>query len=317
MSVLSRLWSKPQRRVVAGHRVGVVGTADGLLGVLVKQQDGGKHQVLAAPVFNGAQAVAQWIDWQRQHQPHTPTSVLLGGEHYRILPLDAPRVPPEERLAAMAYQAQELLDFPPDKVVFDCLDLPPASTGQAVTRLFAVAGMKPEVAKWMVQFREAGLNLDAVDVPEMALRNLSAMVAGQEAHLYLHVGVRSARLVIVWQGELCAFRRFELSARQLAASSDSNVELLVERLALDIQRTADAFARQFHSADLKSLWISSVTKLDALCAALGAQQSLPVRALELEKLLDWQGPGSLSDLDRSVDYTLAVGAALRSAAQVE
>ena len=83
---------------------------------------------------------------------------------------------------------------------------------------------------------------------------------------------------------------------------------------MDIQRTADAFARQFHSADLAALWVSSVTKLDSLCAALTAQQSLPVRALQLEEHLDWAGPGKLVDLERSIDYSLAIGAALRRAA---
>ncbi len=314
MSVFQLLWLKPQHRAAAGQRVGVVGTADGLLGVSIKQQADGRPQVSAGPVFKGPQASAAWIEWQRQHEAHAPTSVLLSGEHYRIVPLDAPRVPEAERRAAVAYQAQELLDFPPDSTIVDCLSLPPSGTGQAVSRVFAVAGLKVEIAKWMGQYREAKLNLEAIDIPELALRNLSHLVAGEQAHLYLHVGVRSARLVIVWQGELCAFRRFELSGRQLAAESDGGIELLVERLALDIQRTADAFARQFHSADLAALWVSSVTKLDSLCAALAAQQSLPVRALQLEEHLDWAGPGKLVDLERSIDYSLAIGAALRRAA---
>lgn len=313
MSVFHRLRPQPKNLAAAGQRVGVVGSADGLLGVLLKPQSAGKPRVSAGPVFKGPQASTAWIEWQRHHQPHAPTSVLLSGEHYRIMPLDAPRVPEAERRAAVAYQAQELLDFPPDSTIVDCLNLPPAGTGQAVTRVFAVAGLKVEIAKWMGQYRDAKLNLDAIDIPEMALRNLSTLVAGQQAHLYLHVGVRSARLVIVWQGELCAFRRFELSGRQLASESVGSIELLVERLALDIQRTADAFARQFHSADLAALWVSSVSKLESLCAALAAQQSLPVRALQLEEHVDWAGPGKLADLERSIDYSLAIGAALRAA----
>jgi MSHA biogenesis protein MshI len=314
MSAFTRLWPKRRFAVDPGLRVGVVGTADGLLGVVMKRQAGSKPQFKAAPVFRGPQASESWVEWQKSNAPLGQTSVLLSGEHYRIVPLDAPRVPDEERRAAVSYQAQELLDFPPDTTIIDCLNIPAATSGQAVSRVFAVAGLKAEIAKWMRQYRQAGLNLDAIDIPEMALRNVSALVAGPQTHLYLHVGVRSARLVIVWQGELCAFRRFELSGRQLATETDGGIDLLVERLALDIQRTADAFVRQFHSADLAALWVSSVSKPEPLCAAFRIHQALPVHPLQLEDHLDWQGPGAIADLDRSIDHTLAIGAALRLAA---
>ncbi len=303
-----------QRKAHDQVRVAVHVAPARLTATLAHLRAGQRPQFSAAPSFDGPEAAQALVDWQRRHQPRSRTSLLLNSEHYRILPLDAPRVPAEERKAAVRYQAQELLDFPAEEASIDCLDVPAAAAGQAISRVFAVAGLKSEIARWMLQYRDARLVLDIVDIPELALRNLSVQAAGDRAHIYLHVGLRSSRLVIVWQRELCAFRQFELCAGQLSAASDDEVEALLEHLTLDIQRTADAFARQFYGADLAALWISSVTRLDTLTSALAALQSLPVRALRIEEHVDWQGPGGVFDHAAGIDHTLALGAALRSAA---
>jgi|CXWL01.1.fsa_nt_gi MSHA biogenesis protein MshI len=313
MSLSQRLAPRRPRGADPGVRVAVHVAAERLLAAVAHIRPGMKPQFSPAPSFDGPEAAQAWVAWQRRHQPRSHTSLLLNSEHYRILPLDAPRVPPEERKAAVRYQAQELLDFPTDEASIDCLDVPPAAPGQPVSRVFVVAGLKSEIGRWMVRYRDARLDLDVIDIPELALRNLSVLAAGDRAHIYLHIGLRSSRLVIVWQRELCAFRQFDLSGRKLAAASDEEVESTVEHLTLDIQRTADAFARQFHGADLATLWVSSVARLDALVSALGALQSLPVQALRIEDLVDWQGPGSVCDCAAGIDHTLAIGAALRGA----
>ncbi|MDP1901093.1 MAG: hypothetical protein Q8K96_11645 [Rubrivivax sp.] len=313
MSLLQRLSLRHPRDADADVRVGLCIAAERLVGAVGHFRAGARPQFSPAPSFDGPEAAAAWVAWQRHHQPRSRTSLLLHSEHYRILPLDAPRVPPEERKAAVRYQAQELLDFPAEEAQIDCLDVPAAAPDQSVSRVFVVAGLKHEIARWMARYRDARLELDVVDIPELALRNVSVLAAGESAHIYLHVGFRSSRLVIVWQRELCAFRQFELGARQLAAASDDEVESLVEHLTLDIQRTADAFARQFHGADLAALWVSSVVRADALVEILAALQSLPVRPLRIEDHADWRGPGAVFDLDAGVDHTLAIGATLRGA----
>lgn len=314
MSLSQRLFPGRQPVTHGQVRVAVHVAAERLTAAVAHTRAGQKPQFSPAPSFDGPEAALSFVAWQRHHQPRSPTSLLLNSEHYRILPLDAPRVPAEERKAAVRYQAQELLDFEADEASIDCLDVPAAAAGQAVSRVFAVAGLKSEIARWMLRYRDARLELDVIDIPELALRNLSVLAAGDRAHIYLHVGLRSSRLVIVWQRELCAFRQFELCARQLSAASDDEVESMVEHLTLDIQRTADAFARQFYGADLAALWISSVARQDTLTSALAALQSLPVRALQVEDHVDWQGPGSVFDHEAGIDYTLAIGAALRGAA---
>jgi MSHA biogenesis protein MshI len=312
MSFLPRIASgragSPDTRACVGLYV----AAERLMATVADVRAGKRPRFSAAPSFEGPGAMQEWLHWLHRHQPRSRTALLLHSKHYRILPLDAPRVPPEERKAAVRYQAQEVLDFPAEEASIDCIDVPPPVPGQPVSRVFVVAGMKAEVARWMLHYRDAHLELASIDIPELALRNLSALAAGDSAHLYLHLGFHSSRLVIVWRQELCAFRQFDLSGFQLAAATPAEIETLVERLTLDIQRTADAFARQFHGADLSALWVSSVARADALMDALRVMQSLPVQPLRIEDHLDWQGPQPVFDFDQGIDRTLAIGAALRA-----
>ena len=291
--------------------MGVYASTERMLTATAQAQPGKKPRLALAPVFYGPQAPEQFTQWLKAQWPQSQTTVLLHSSHYRIVPLDAPRVPPEERLAAVRYQAQELLDFGPDESSIDCLEVPSAVQGQAATRVFVVAGLKREVGRWMGLYRAAKLDLRAVDIPEMALRNLSVLAAGDSAHIYLHMGLNSSRMVIVWQRELCAFRQFELSSRVVHQATGAEIETHIEQLALEVQRTADAFGRQFHGADLSALWVSSVTRLDDVAKALALLQSLPVKRLVIEELVDWQGGLSPYNFDAALDHTLALGAALR------
>ena len=313
MSVFSRLLPARQTGLAPAVQLGVYAGTEKLLAAMAQCQPGKRPRLSLVPAFEGGSASEDWVHWLRAHQPHSHSTLLLHSGHYRIVPMDAPRVPPEERRAAVRYQAQELLDFAIEDSTIDCLDVPSAMPGQVPTRVFVVAGMKGEITRWMHLYRSARLALRAVDIPEMALRNLSVMAAGEAAHIYLHVGLNSSRLVIVWQRELCAFRQFELSSRLLHQASDADIESRVEQLALDVQRTADAFGRQFHGADLSALWVSSVTRLDAVAQALGGLQSLPVKRLVIEDWVDWDGPGPPCDFSSATDHTLALGAALRAA----
>lgn len=314
MSPLSRLLPSGRPRATGATALGVYAGSQKITGVALQRQAGQPPRVAAAAAFEGASAAEHWVAWAARHQARSRSTVLLHGGHYRILPLDAPRVPAEERRAAVRFQAQELLDFSVDETSVDCVDVPSAVHGQAASRVFVVAGLNQEVGRWMSRYRAAKLELQAIDIPEMALRNLSSLAAGDSAHLYLHVGLNSARMVIVWRQELCAFRHFELSGRDIHNADDSSIEAQFDQLALDVQRTADAFGRQFHGADLQALWVSSVTRLDTVVQALSGLLALPVKRLVIEELVDWRAEQPALDHDAGLDHTLALGAALRTAA---
>lgn len=272
---------------------------------------GPRPPVHVAPVFDGADPALPLLQWQREQHRHAQANVLFNSVDYRIVALATPAVPESERRAATRWQLRELIDFPADEACIDCIDVPGAILGAESRQVFAVASRPLKVVGWMRSFRDGGLQLGAIDIPEMAMRNLSVLAAGDAAHAFVHLGLKSTRLVIVWQHELCAFRQFDVSTFKLDAADAGTSAMLLERLALEIQRSTDAFSRQFHGADLRTVWISAVRDADKISHQLSELLPQAIQAFRVEDHIDLVSQDPVVDPVRGLDFTFAIGAALR------
>ena len=240
--------------------------------------------------------------------------MLFDAADYRIVALDTPPVPLLlERRDALRWQLRDLIDLPVDDACIACIDVPGATLGAESRQVFAIASTTAKVRGWMERYRAAGLNLGAIDIPEMALRNLSVLAAGDAAHAYVHLGLHSTRLILVWQRELCSFRRFEASTFKLDSADDAARADMLERLALEIQRSTDAFSRLFHGADLRTVWVSAPRAAGEIASRLGQLLPQTVSPFVIADLIDFSGADAVADAERGIDFTVAIGAALRRA----
>lgn len=273
---------------------------------------GGRPRVRLSAALRGADPLAQLWPWLRGCGRQTATCLVLPARDYRILPAEAPAVPPAERRLALRWQIRDQLDYPAEEAVVDGLLIPAAVEGAPAQRMYAIAAHADTVRGWMQAARAARVALRAIDIPETALRNLAVRAAGERAQALLHLGLRGSRLVLVWQRELCALRQLEVSAAMLAAAASPGERgALVERIALEVQRTADAFARQFQGVRPERLWVCAEAADAALVPELAELLALPVQPFRAHEHLDIAGERGLYDAAEAVDYTLVVGAALR------
>jgi MSHA biogenesis protein MshI len=166
----------------------------------------------------------------------------------------------------------------------------------------------------MRRSHQARIELQAIDIPELAMRNLAALLPGDNTVALLHVGLARTLLVMVWKGELCNSRRFELNAQQLLSAGTMAREQLLERLGLDVQRTADAFERQFQAAALGGLWVTQEHPSLAVAEELERFVALRVKPFALKDHLDFDTQTTLLDPARGIDFVPAIGAALREEA---
>lgn len=285
---------------------------DQILVACARQTPGGKPGIHKLQRFAGPDRIEALLDWQKTNAPKgNQTNLLLEPSDYQILQIDAPPVEPSELQDAVRWLLKDLIDFPPHDAALDCMTVPGEHTGNSPSRVLSVVTRKSVVGAWMLHWHKAKLALSSIDIAEMALRNIAVLASGEQAVAFLHVGWETTSLIIVWQQSLCTFRQLNIGGGQLLAMDDLERSTLFERFALEIQRTTDAFGRQFSAANLTIVWLSSVVDAPGVARDLSAQIDLRVQPFLLDDWLNLEDPPREEDVEQRLDYTLAIGAALR------
>lgn len=237
---------------------------------------------------------------------------LLGESEYRLAQVDAPSVPVEERLQALRWRLKDIVDFPVESAALAVVDIPADAGRQAA--VFVVAAPATSVSGCMARFARAKINLQAIDIPEMAVRNVAVLFEEANRGLaFLLLSEDHSLLVITYKGELYLSRRIEMTAEALSPDDSERRLAMRERLALELQRTLDNFDRQYGFISVSRLVVATEKDSAGLVAALGENLYLPVLAMDLADVADFPGLPELRQVERQTQGLLAIGAGLRTA----
>src|SRR5262245_34530332 len=125
------------------------------------------------------------------------TTLLRTGD-YQMLQVEAPNVPAAEAKIAVRWRIKDMVDFPVDAAAVDALSIP--GEGAARTpQMFAVAARNDVIAATVKPFNDADIELEVIDVPELAQRNA--------AHLCEQEGRGLAFLAFDESGGLLTFTK--------------------------------------------------------------------------------------------------------------
>ena len=310
---LRSLFTLPQRTAHEGG-LGIFAAGRSVAAVIAKADDGGLR-LKATESFDGAGSLEALARWRRSAGWRVcRTHWLLDDTQYQLLPMDAPDVPDTELADALRWRVKDMIDFPAEDARIGSVLAPAAGDSMRTRQAWVVVARRATVAGCMRSARNARIDLDSIDVPEFALRNLALLPAGDGACALLHVGLERSTLLMVWKGDLCSVRRLDLTANALLDAPPEQFESLIERLGQDVQRSTDAFERHFHAAGLGRLWVTDEQEGLALTEVLARHITLQVKPM---KLADWIGIDTtrpLMDARQQLDFLPAVGAALRLAA---
>lgn len=238
---------------------------------------------------------------------------LMGSGDYRLLQVEAPTVPEAERAQALRWRLKDSVDFPVDAAAIAVVDIPVEGGRQA--NVFAVISPSAAVAARMALFSGARLALEAIDIPEMALRNVAELFEEPNRALaFLLLAERESLLIITYRGELFVARHIDLSPKALAEADAERRQQMLERLALELQRSLDNFDRQYGYVSLSGLVVASEWDVETIVPAIADSLYLPVRAMDLALVADFDDLPELRAGARQAQCLLAIGAALRTAA---
>jgi len=235
----------------------------------------------------------------------TPCSTLLGIGEYQLLMVEAPEVPAAELKAAIRWRIRDLIDYHVDDAVLDVFDVPPSGARGVQEHLYVVVSRSTLVKQRVEALQAAGANLDIIDIPELALRNLAARLE-EDAHgqAMLYFGAELGLIALTRDATLYLARSVDIGYRQLQTSPE-----LVDHLALEIQRSIDYYDRHFQQAPITHVTLCPLLEaVPQFAERLGQQIGINVRELRLDDLVEVAEP---VDDARFARCFLAIGAALR------
>jgi len=242
------------------------------------------------------------------------TTLMPNGE-YNLTQLDAPTVPKEERKEALRWALKEAVSYPLDGACVDVLDIPSDGlpAGRSAGVLVVSAGEQAVRAR-VAAFESAKITLDAVDVPELAQRNVAALLEDDNRGLaFLRIDETGMMLTLTFHGELIAVRRGDVNAVQLNGADADQRARVKERLILELQRSLDNFDRQYSHIPISKVVVATYPLVEDLVSDLGESTYVPVREMDLATVMDFPTVPELKDPQCQAKYLLAIGAALRTA----
>jgi MSHA biogenesis protein MshI len=246
------------------------------------------------------------------------TTLMRPGE-YQLLSVETPNVPADEVKTAVRWRLKDVLDFPVDEATLDVLDIPvdPHAAVRAQRMMFVVAARNSMVAPLQKMFAAAKTELSVIDIPELAQRNIAAMLEPDGRGVaMLSFDQDSALLTVSCGGELYLSRRIDIALAQLADPDHERRIQSFDRITLELQRSLDNFERQFSYISVSKL-VLGPSEVSGLDAYLSSNLYTPVETLDLGSLFDLQHAPELAGKAAQQRFFLPLGAALRSEGQAQ
>ena len=234
--------------------------------------------------------------------------------NYNLLLVEAPDVQPEELRAAIRWRVKDLIDFHIDDAVVDVFEVPNQKTAGRNKMMYAVVARADVVKQKIEQLIKAGLHLNVIDIPELALRNIAALLPEDVGGVALvYIGESSGLITITRQSTLYFSRRIEIGLRELPEtimSADNDlVTSWLDSIIVEVQRSLDYYESHFSQPQVSAIVVSPMSKeVPGMLNYLSSQIDVPVRTLNVNELIDVTEPVSV---EMQSYCMLAIGAALR------
>lgn len=173
----------------------------------------------------------------------TVTDLVLSQDQYQIFQAERPPVEASELAEAIRWKLGDLLDYPANEAVIDTFPFPDDATRDRGQLINAVCAHQDLIREHVELVRDSGLELNRIDVAELALRNLVAYTdPEQRGAALLYLSERHGHMVFCRGSMLYMARRIEVFLDQLRDASTQ--EQAVQALALEMQRSMDYFESQ-------------------------------------------------------------------------
>lgn len=242
---------------------------------------------------------------------YATTSAVMAGADYQLLLVEAPDVPSDELRGAVRWRIKDLIDFHIDDAVIDVFEVPGQHSTSAGGRLmYAVAARGSAVTRAAEVTENAGLKLNSVDIPEMCLRNIAALLPEDvDGVALLYLAQDHGFIVLTRQRTLFLARKIEIGYAQLEQAKPAQFGQFAGDIVLELQRSLDYYERHYSQAPITQIALApTAVPIEGLREHLESSIGGRVSECNLDELIAMATP-----CDRALQARClpAIGAALR------
>ncbi len=230
-------------------------------------------------------------------------SVLEPGS-YQLLQIEAPDVDAAELKAAVRWRVKEFIDFHIDDAAIDVFEMPSQGPRARARIMYVVAARNPLIMQRVELLQAAGLGVQAVDITELALRNIAQLLPEDEGGAaLLQLSAGEGMITLTRQATLYLARNLDIGALQLgtggagldtgnhASAPLSARERAFETIILEVQRSFDYYESNFGQAPIKHLIIGPLAEpQDELAEYAASHLGVQAHALDLNSVLKCHTP---------------------------
>jgi MSHA biogenesis protein MshI len=182
-------------------------------------------------------------------------SFVLNPKDYSLHLVEAPNVEPKEMRAAVRWKIKGLLDTKVEDAALDVFEIPKdAYRGRKM--VYVVASQKSRVQQIVEKVTASGLELAVIDIPELAMKNLSTCyIADTNGVAFMDLRRTGSTMNITRNGDLYLTRRINTQLDPDVMQS-AEWDTLKERLVLEIQRSLDYFESQMGQGEVTQIVIA-------------------------------------------------------------
>lgn len=181
----------------------------------------------------------------------TPLSLLLHPTEYEILLLEALPIPKDELKEALTWRVRSLVSYAPEDILLDYIQLPGKKNAPDSPLIAAIVSSSKKISNKINQLKDCGLLLKVIDIPELAMRNLTIPYENDEkSSAFIYFFKKLVILNITRQKQLFFTRRVTLPKTELTEND-------YEQIGLEILRYFDYYQSQWRFPTPTRIFIAS------------------------------------------------------------
>jgi MSHA biogenesis protein MshI len=218
---------------------------------------------------------------------------------------------------AVRWKIKDGLNYHIDDATVDMVRIPANKYASGRPQsVYAIAASNGIIQERIRLFEQARIELDVIDIPEMAQRNIAALFDRDDrALVVLAFDDYGGLMTFTSGGELYLSRRIEISVGQLLDADENLRRQYRNRVETELHRSLDYFDRQYNQLPVDTVLVC-VPDNTGLVEFLAAELNVKVQKLDLSRVMDISAIPALADSE-FVSHTLPVlGAALRQEGRV-